>query len=130
LLLCIGSSYSFILEGNLTEEGLQTQEQRIIGYSKYIYDYSKKRLNSLITKEEFVRFFKEQLLATGNNTVNSIFRKITADPNLEKDKDVDGEGDGAAGEGKGNDGEGKESRSSSPAKNDRSPSLQKGKSKK
>jgi hypothetical protein len=45
-----------------------------------MYELLKKRSNALISKEEFVRFYKEHFVITGNSSVNSIFRVLTTDP--------------------------------------------------
>jgi hypothetical protein len=100
----VGASFSFILQGAaLPEEIIQNNEAKLTNYTKFVYETLKKRYNTPITKEEFVRYFKEHFVVTGNTSVNSIFRILTTDPmgggkGGAGEENEDGEG-GADGEG-------------------------------
>ena len=114
----MGSSFSFITDGILPEEIVHANEQKIIAYAKFVYEVLKKRSNTMITKEEFVRFFKDQFLIHGANSITEIYRRLTSDPSAVEAKNDEYEDDTEVNEGK-------TGRSPSPGRE--SPSRQKGK---
>eukprot|EP01040_Poterioochromonas_malhamensis_P007243 gene7243-7817_t len=113
LLLCIVSSYSFILEGNMPEEIVLSREAKIMQFAKFVYETLKKRSNAMLTKEEFIRFFKDYFWSQGMNALPDIFRRLISDPLLDGPS---GPGDGDDnGEKKGDEGK-DDSRSNSPTR--------------
>lgn len=89
MLLCIGSAFSFILEGNkVTDEQQQTNESCILSYARRIQETLNKRHAAYVTKDEFVSFIKEHIFGESIFYINDIYALMT------KPVDVEGkEGD-------------------------------------
>lgn len=62
-----------------------------MAYAKFVYETLKKRSNSLLTKEEFIRFFREQYLVRGINSTVEIYQRLITDPTLAESKDHEDE---------------------------------------
>jgi len=78
LLLCIGSAYSFILEGKPGDEKQLQHEQAIMQFAKGVYEgLGNKRVNTTISKEEFGHYVKENFFNQGHLYVNDIFGMLT-----------------------------------------------------
>lgn len=73
MLLCLGSAFSFILEGRVIDEQQQKYEQSIMQFAKFIYDQMNKRPNNPITKEEFTTWVKDNIFANGRIYINDLF---------------------------------------------------------
>ena len=72
MLLCIGSSFSFIIHGS--DERLD--DNAIIQFAKKTYETLGKRSGSSITKNEIIEWTKENIYEPGHLTINDIFSVI------------------------------------------------------
>lgn len=78
MLLCIGSAYSFVLEGKPGDEKQLQHEQAIMQFAKGVYEgLGNKRVNTTISKEEFGQYVKETFFNQGHLYVNDIFGMLT-----------------------------------------------------
>lgn len=69
LLLCTGSSFSFIMSRPPEEHPL---DAHLISFTKIVYDNLGKKYNSLIKKEELVAWCKEHIFGKGSVNINDI----------------------------------------------------------
>ena len=69
LLLCIGSSYSNIVNRPYEEGPI---DHSIVQFSKYVYDSIGKRQGTPIKKNEFVEWTKEHIFGKGYLSINDV----------------------------------------------------------
>jgi hypothetical protein len=99
LLLCTGSSFSFILGRPPDEHPLDAQ---LISFTKMMYDKLGKKYNSLIKKEELVRWCRENLFGKGCVNINDILKVLKDGLDAlgdvgDEEKEGEGGGEGKAG---------------------------------
>lgn len=70
LLLCVGSSYSFIINRQ-PEEG--PIDHSIVQFAKYVYESIGKRTGTTMKKNELVEWAKEHIFGKGYLNINDIF---------------------------------------------------------
>lgn len=73
-----------MIEGKLSDEKQQTNETAIMHYVKSIYDSLKKKPNTSISKEEFVRWARDQLFGNGIFHVNDIYSLMIQPPEAQE----------------------------------------------
>lgn len=71
--MCIGSSFSFILERSPDEGPI---DDAIIQFGKSVYDGLGKKFTVSIGKEELVEWAKSNLFVKGISTVNDVFNTM------------------------------------------------------
>ncbi len=92
-MLCIGSSFSFILEGSkISEEQQTTNESCILSYARRIQDALNKRHASYVSRDEFVSFVKEHIFGESIFHINDIYELMTKPVNVEGKEEDDDEG--------------------------------------
>mmetsp|Transcript_31561 Transcript_31561/g.53258 ORF Transcript_31561/g.53258 Transcript_31561/m.53258 type:complete len:107 (-) Transcript_31561:307-627(-) len=74
LLLCVGSSFSFIMGTSAEEE---SKDPIIIEFAKQIYESLNKKPTSHITKDELSEWVKENLFIQGATNINDILSRLT-----------------------------------------------------
>jgi len=79
LLLCIGSSYSFILQRS-NDEGLI--DDAIIQFGKTVYEALGKKNTSSISKDELIDWTKENVFGKGFLSINDILNALVNGINI------------------------------------------------
>jgi hypothetical protein len=72
LLLCVGSSFAFILSKQQDE----AMDTAIINFSKKIYEHLNKKPNSSISKNEFCEWVKINVFNQGRVSINFVFESL------------------------------------------------------
>ncbi len=82
LLLCIASSFTFILEGRVADDKSQAYEQNVLAYSKHLLELMKKQSQSttFVKKEEFCNIIKDQCFSNGIVLINDLFSTFVQTP--------------------------------------------------